>query len=182
MIAFKRNQYMERHKIIITSPDLSAHFFKNVRAYNSAEKPEIWNVSSIRPNLTDAELALQLSLYFNKISNEFSPLRSSQIPTTFDRPLPVLKPYQVAMRIKNIKKPKSKIKGDIFPSLMTEYAQPLSDIYNRITETFIWPNIWKMEIVTVIPKCVNPESFDQLRNISCTLLTSKIYESSYYRG
>ena len=85
------------------------------------------------------------------------------------------------MRIKNIKKPKSKIKGDIFPSLMTEYAdllaQPLSDIYNRITETFIWPNIWKVEIVTVIPKCANPESFDQLRNISCTLLTSKIYES-----
>ena len=122
MIKFKREQYMERHKLIITSPDLSAHFFKNVRAYNSVEKPVIWNVSSIRPNLTDAELAIQLSVYFNEISNEFSPLRNSQIPVTYDRPLPVLKPYQVAMRIKNIKKPKSKIKGDIFPCLL--YTSP----------------------------------------------------------
>ena len=70
----------------------------------------------------------------------------------------------VAQRIKNIKKPKTKIRGDIFPSLLTEsaniLAQPLSDIYNRITETFEWPAIWKVEIVTVIPKCGSPESFD----------------------
>ena len=36
---------------------------------------------------------------------------------------------------------------------------------------------WKIEIVTVIPKSGDPETFDQLRNISCTLLVSKIYES-----
>ena len=31
--------------------------------------------------------------------------------------------------------------------------------------------------MTVIPKCAAPETFDQLRNMSCTLLVSKIYES-----
>ena len=36
--------------------------------------------------------------------------------------------------------------------------------------------MWKHESVTVIPKKSHPASSD-LRNISCTLLTSKIYES-----
>ena len=46
MIKFRREKYMERHKLIITSSDSSAHFFRNVRAYNSPEKPEIWSVNS----------------------------------------------------------------------------------------------------------------------------------------
>ena len=64
---------------------------------------------------------------------------------------------------------------------MTELADilalPLTDIYNTISSTFVWPAIWKIEIITVIPKCNNPEKSDQLRNISCTLLVSKIFES-----
>ena len=64
---------------------------------------------------------------------------------------------------------------------MTEFADlfalPLTDIFNVITETFKWPACWKIEIVSIIPKCPDPTSFDQLRNISCTLLVSKIFES-----
>ena len=85
------------------------------------------------------------------------------------------------MRLKKIKKPRSKIRGDIFPSLVTEFcdilAEPLTDIYNTISETLVWPDVWKIELVTVIPKCSDPQSFDNLRNISCTLLVSKVYES-----
>ena len=83
--------------------------------YNSAEKPEIWRVNSIRPDLSDVDLAIKLSAYFTEISNEFAPLCPAEIPKTYDRPLPVLKPYQVAQRIKNIKKPKTKIRGGYFP-------------------------------------------------------------------
>ena len=50
-------------------------------------------------------------------------------------------------------------------------------IPNRITVTGIWPVVWKREHVTVIPKTTNPADFGGLRNISCTLLASKIYES-----
>ena len=170
-----------KNKILITSPDACRHFFRNVRPYNSSEKPQIWDIKSICPTLSDADLAIKLSEFFNTISNEFSPLVPTDIPVSFPRDLPVLRPYQVSERIPRIKKPRSKIRGDIFPNLMTEFsdllAQPLCDIYNTITETLIWPTVWKVEIVTVIPKCAAPEEFDQLRNISCTLLVSKIYES-----
>ena len=181
MIKFRREQYIERHKILITTPGANALFYRNVRAYNSAEKPKIWNVKSVKPELSDAQLALQLLEYFTQISNEFSPLKAHDIPKTFNRKLPVLKSYQVAERIRRIRKPRSRIEGDIFPSLMTEFADvvalPLTDIYNMIIDTFQWPDCWKIEVVTVTPKCNNPDSFDQLRNISCTLLVSKINES-----
>ena len=63
------------------------------------------------------------------------------------------------------------VKGDVFPRLMTLYADqfaiPLSDIYNKITVTSIWPRIWKHELVIVIPKASHPNDFKDLRNISC---------------
>ena len=64
---------------------------------------------------------------------------------------------------------------------MSKYADflaiPLASIYNKITLTKIWPVIWKKEYVTVIPKGSNPSDMAGLRNISCTQLASKIYES-----
>ena len=73
------------------------------------------------------------------------------------------------------------VPGDIFPSLVTELSDflaiPLTDIYNEITRSRIWPSCWKKEFVTVIPKIPTPESLADLRNISCTMLSSKVYES-----
>ena len=64
---------------------------------------------------------------------------------------------------------------------MTKYADlfpvPLADLYNKITELKIWPPKWKREFVTPIPKKAVPNSFDDLCNISCTALISKVYES-----
>ena len=57
-------------------------------------------------------------------------------------PLPNLLPFQVAGKIKSIKKNCTKIRGDIFPTLVTEYtdllALPLTEIYNTITETLLF--------------------------------------------
>ena len=58
-----------------------------------------------------------------------------------------------------------------------DLAEPLSNIYNCITSTSEWPALWKIEYVTPIPKKALPEGPDDLRNISCTQLLSKVYES-----
>ena len=181
MIKYRRDIYMERNKLLLVNPDSSRNFFCNVRTYNTVEKPKIWDIKGLCPDLSDDQLALELSHYFSTVSNEFLPFRSCQIPKTFDRMLPHLQPYQVAGRIRSIKRPRTKIQGDIFPTLATEYAEllalPLCNIYKEITRSLKWPVVWKLEIVTVIPKCSDPKPFNQLRNISCTLLVSKIYES-----
>ena len=79
-----------------------------------------------------------------------------------------------------MKKPKSMVRGDIFPDLVTEFADllaiPLTSIYNEISTTTT-TKIWKKESVTIIPKTRTPTEVGQLRNISCTMLASKVYES-----
>ena len=94
------------------------------------------------PDRQEDDLAEHLVSHFNTISNEFSPLNhETDIPTSWSRPLPVLQPYEVAIRFKKFKKPKSMVKGDIFPQLVTKYADllavPLTAIYNDISETKI---------------------------------------------
>ena len=56
-------------------------------------------------------------------------------------------------------------------------AIPLTNIFNSITVNADWPADWKVEYVTPIPKKAHPETPDDLRNISCTQMLSKTYES-----
>ena len=83
--------------------------------------------------------------------------------------------------IRQAKKPKSVVRGDLPPALVNPAARylrvPVTCIYNDIIQTLVWPVAWKREYVTVIPKKPLPDSMADLRNISCTPLLSKIFES-----
>ena len=182
MIRKRRDGYFDGQRIQILAADACRVFFKNVRRYKSADKPPEFDVRTLLPGMGDQEVAEQLASYFNTVSSEFRPLEPDEIPSTFDSGLPVLAVWEVAGHIKNFRKPKSMVEGDIFPKLMTlfsdQLAIPLTSIYNTISATLIWPVIWKKEFVTVIPKTSFPQSLADLRNISCTMLASKIFELS----
>ena len=181
LIRKRRETYLQSQRQCLLVEDARRNFFRNVKAFKAKERPKPFDVRTLFPGKTDAEVAGSLASYFNRISQEFQPLEPSDIPRTHDRELPVLHPYQVEGRIRSFKKPKSMVKGDIFPALMDRYAGllavPLADIFNAITTSHVWPTIWKQEFVTVIPKCRTPAFVSDLRNISCTMLPSKIYES-----
>ena len=57
-----------------------------------------------------------------------------------------------------------------------ELAKPAAEIMNSILRTGIYPEKWKMEYVTPIPKIHPPENEEDLRNISLTAFLSKIFE------
>ena len=177
----RREKYLQSQRDCLLVDDARRNFFRNVKAFQCKDRPKQFDVRQLFPGCPDGAVAEKLADFFNRISSEFDPLEPSDIPRTHDRSLPLLLPYQVAGRIAAFKKPKSMVVGDIFPSLVSKFgpllAIPLTNIYNEITTTGIWPKIWKQEFVTVIPKCRNPESLSDLRNISCTMLASKIYES-----
>ena len=157
------------------------NFFKNTKNYMSKQRPVPFDVMNLFPGKSEAVVAEELAQHFNAISSEFTLLQREEIPKTHDKVLPVLQTYEVAARIKKFRKPKSVVAGDIFPDIVTKYADilaiPLTSIYNKITETGIRPERWKRESVTIIPKTRTPTEVGQLRNIICTLLVSKIYES-----
>ena len=64
------------------------------------------------------------------------------------------------------------LKGDIYPDLVTPLADvlaiPLTDIYNSSRTYHDWPKVWKEETMVIIPKCNTPNSYSDLRNLSCT--------------
>ena len=177
----RKVKYLAKQRDRLLGPEATRNFFNNVRAFQSVEKPKDFDVRELRPGATDEAVAEEVADYFNQISSEFDPLDPFQIPTTYGRDLPILSVETVKNRLLTFKKPSSKVDGDIFPDLIkpcaASLAIPLSDIFNTITSTKVWPIKWKKEVVTVIPKKGIPKDFSDLRNISCTQLFSKVYES-----
>ena len=87
----------------------------------------------------------------------------------------------MSARLKSFKKPSSTVPGDLPPAIVTKYhnllARPVCSIINAIKSRNEWPRAWQIEYVTPIPEVPNADSIDQLRNIGCTNLLSKVAES-----
>ena len=178
----RKRDYFDKQKDRLLAEDANRNFYRHVKNLGTAERPRQFDVRDLMPeDYSDQDTAEALADYFNRVSNEFDPLGPGNIPCTRSKDLPVLHEYEVSARIRKFRKPKSTVPGDIFPQLVTQFADflaiPLTDIYNKITESRRWPICWKNEFVTIIPKKSSPEELSDLRNISCTLLASKMYES-----
>ena len=178
----RAKNYLDYQRRNLLQKDASRIFFKNVRAYSSKERPPPFDVKTIfEEGISDIDAAELLAGHFNGISSEFNGLPPGSVPVTFSSPLQVLTREAVANRLISIKKPKSMIKHDIFPALVKDsafhLAGPLTHIFNTISFSGTWPLKWKEEFVTPIPKKSVPESMNDLRNISCTALFSKVYET-----
>ena len=184
-LAKRREGFLQTQREKFIGPDASRDFFANVRSFKNAEKPKSFNVRDLRPGVEDNDIADEVAAYFNRISNEFKPLESHQIPMTYHRDLPPLSVEEVEKMLKSSKKAKSRVGGDIFPCLINDCAAslaiPLSDIYNTIIDTYIWPVAWKKEYVSTIPKKGLPEDLSDLRNISCTMFFSKVFEGYLHK-
>ena len=137
-------------------------------------------------NLSDQECAERIAAHFSAISMEFAPLSPSLLPErvkvkldTVSNP-PIISEYECYEKLRLTKKPKSVIPGDlpstIVKEFMVELANPLSKLYNSISQLAIWPEQWKVEYVTPIGKVPLPLSEDDLRPIALTSFFSKVME------
>lgn len=175
----RKEIFLQKQRENMTGPDASRHFYKNVKSYKSYDRPKSFDVRDLHPGLEDRVVADQVAEYFNQISQEFEPLRPEDVPETYHRPIPLLSPSEVELMLKKSKK--TMIKGDIFPKLVVPCSAalsiPLACIYNSILTNYDWPDEWKKEYVTTIPKKKLPSDLSDLRNISCTLLFSKVFEA-----
>ena len=79
-----------------------------------------------------------------------------------------------------LKKTRSTFPGDLPHALRKEFAvelsTPLTDIYQCCLDKGVYPNQWKNEIVTPVPKIPNPLTVKDLRKITCTSEFSKLFE------
>ena len=132
-------------------------------------------------NLNNAQCAQKIAEHFAKISQEYSPVNISELPSYLPAQLPpIIEEYEVYTRLMRIRKTKSTLPVDIPHILRKEcalhLAAPLSEIYNQSLSLGQYPALWKHEWVTPAPKVSNPETVQDLRKIACTSDYSKLFE------
>ena len=120
---------------------------------------------------------------FSEVPNSNSPLHTSDILVPPFRPsdIPQFTAAEVWKKLASLKVKKSTIKGDIpakiFKVFAAYLAEPLAIILNCSIRNGEYPDIWKDEIATPIPKTHPTSSINDLRNISGLLNCDKISET-----
>ena len=158
-------------------------YYRAVKLLQSGEASGKWCISNMFPNESEAVIADKAAGFFNKISQEFTPIeppaRGQNEVGSVTRPPPTCE--QIIKRIREMKKPKSQVDGDIDRRLVSKFAHllalPLSKIFAAVFRHMEWPEQWKTETVRLLPKTKSPNSLAQLRNISCTPFYSKLLET-----
>ena len=154
--------------------------YKALKHLAVAERPPPWDPGALFPSASDRDAAEEMAKYFSGISQVFAPVDQSVIPRTHDREVRTLTEQEIIDRLTHMKKPKSSVTGDPLSKLVNmhaiEFAPVLSRIFNLVRSGSPWPDVWRTEEVTVIPKGNEDavDSLDGCRNISCTSIFSKL--------
>ena len=177
LIKEKKREFIDQIKQKASAQGNTSLFYKAVHMLKDHERPQEWDIRALFEGQDDQQIAESVAEFFNKISAEFSPLDDCQISPECDW---TVSQQEVSDLLKECKKPKSRVGGDIFPDLISPNADvlaiPLTNIYNSVLQTLQWPLHWKEETLIPIPKCKNPESLSQCRNLSCTMFFTKVLE------
>ena len=133
-------------------------------------------------HLSDREQIEKLADHFSKIPNEYEQLNKDDIDINPIKPndIPQFKEVQIWDLLTQLKTNKSTVQGDISSRIYKELAayisEPLTHVYNASLQQGEYPQIYKFEVTTPVPKKYPVESMDQLRNISGLLTADKILE------
>ena len=179
-IAMAKERFVHKIKDSLIEGGNTGSFFRATRALQTEEVTPEWNIRNLFPGKSDAEVAGEAARYFNAISKEFAPVGDPPPTDVADQLNPPTE-QQIATKIRKMKKPKGRVRGDIDRRLLGKYANwlaiPLAAIYSQVYQRNSWPQQWKTETVSLIPKKTAPESLADIRNISCTPFFSKVLES-----
>lgn len=149
-----------------TNPGKWYSMAKKIGAVDQMSGGEV-SVESLS-DLTNKECADKIAQHFSAISNEYDPIDLSQLPSYLPAPPPPqVDEYEVYLRLKRLKKTKSTFPIDIPDKLRQEcapnLAAPLTAIINNCLNQSVYPELWKHELVTPVPKISNPGELSDLR-------------------
>ena len=92
------------------------------------------------------------------------------VPEYSEEDVPQFQPAQVWFHLARIKTNKATVPGDFPARLIKQFAaylaEPLSDVINTSVKRGEYPQIYKYEISTPVPKAYPPQTTSQIRNIS----------------
>ena len=183
MLNFRKAQYTKRQKERLEACGRTGQWWSISKFLSSDENPRQWNITDLDPDKSAEDLSKELAEHFTSITNLASPLQGNEIPRSKngDGLVRLVEEKQVAARLKKIKKPNSRVNGDLPRVIVNQAAlapaKPLTVIFNNCFLNRGWPRIWKRETVVPIPKIPTPVGYNDIRPISMTPLWSKLLES-----
>ena len=145
------------------------------------EKFEEVNVEQIKDLSPEAQVE-KIADKFASVSQEYEALRTEDIivPQFNASDIPIIKNEEVCETLEAMDINKSTVTGDIPAKILKKFTKqislPMTDVINTSLKQGCWPDIFKMEIVTPVPKVSKPKNMDELRNISGLINLSKVSE------
>ena len=133
-------------------------------------------------HLSDQQQAEAIADQFSSIPNQYQSLNKEdvKIPEFNKSEIPQFSPAQVWLKLAQIQTNKATVIGDFQPKLTKLFAayiaEPLTDVINTSIRDGQYPEIYKKEICTPVPKLYPPTKISNLRNISGLLCFDKIAE------
>ena len=178
----KRKYKKDKIDDVLTSSDRQWYSKLKRMTHFDQEKFEPVQVESIE-GLSDQLQAEIIADSFSSISNEYKPINRDEInvPAYNVESIPIFYPYQVRQKLEKIKEKKASIPGDIPAIVIKRFADhlsfPLCNILNSCISQGHWPNMYKIEAITPIPKQFPPADVSMLRPISLLYFFERIMES-----
>ena len=153
---------------------------KKITSYDQQKNEELI-VDQIN-HLSDQQQAEVIAEKFASIQNEYDALKSEDIsvPPFSESEIPQFHTAQVWFALSRLETNKATVPGDFPAKLIKEFAAYLADPFTDILNTSVrrgeYPEIYKFEICTPVPKSFPVQDVSQLRNISGLLNFDKVAE------
>ena len=131
--------------------------------------------------MTEVEQAETIANHYASISSIYKPIQTEKFQNYLENnkcsPLKVT-PSKIEKIIKSMNKKAAAVPGDLPMKIISHFSEllskPLAHLVNECLGQGLYPNNWKIEYVTPVPKIFPPDNLADLRKISGLLNFSKI--------
>ena len=164
----------------LKTSNVSQWYSKVKRMAGQGDDPPQYTVDELL-GLSDQDQAEKIADHYASISQLYEPVKNSDYPE-YTVPQKDAPPRITAAKIEKIVKSMNMkaagVPGDIPMKLISDFSfelsRPMAHIVNTCFTQGIYPNLWKLEFVTPVPKVHPPEKLSDLRKISGLFNLSKI--------
>ena len=133
-------------------------------------------------SLTNKEQAEKIADHYAKLSNSYDPINTVK----FQKYSKIGKfcsfePEKIKKIINGMNKKAATVKNDVPMKILDRFAEEISFPLTHVINATLkgkYPNLWKLETITPVPKVFPPEKLKDLRKISGLLNCSKIAEKA----
>ena len=153
---------------------------KRITSYDP--KDDQINIDEIS-HFSDQDQAEKIADKLTSIPNQYEKQKTEDIsfPPFTQEEIPQIEPSRVWVLLSQLKTNKANVPGD-FPAKLSKMfaaclAEPLADIINTSIRRGEYPNLYKIEVSTPVPKKYPPRSTSEIRNISGLINFDKITET-----